>query len=132
MKQSGFAVYVLWFVILVSFYSLAQSAFNFNTTIAAGIPQPLAVLRLVLLTSFFGSLLAILFQQQWGLWTLFATVIGRIPFGVAFNHFYSVENEVGHQLTTGWIVRTTFWNAVFWLLVLWVLLWAIRMNVSAE
>ena len=131
MKQSGFAVYILWFVILVSFYSLAQSAFNFNTTITAGIPQSLAILRLVLLTGFFGSLLAILFQQQWGLWSLFATVIARIPFGVAFNHYYSVENEAGYVLTTGWIARTTFWNAVFWLAILWVLLWSIRVNASA-
>lgn len=132
-SSGGLANYIIWVVIIISFYVLVQTAASYNTTIAQGlVPQWLAIMQLVMMVAFLGSMIAILWQQQWGLWTLFAAVMARIPLGVALNHFDSLQNEAGHVITTGWIVRITIFLAIFWALILWAVLWAVRERVSAD
>ena len=131
-STGGFANYIIWVVVIISFYILVQTGGAYPTTIEQGIPQWLAISQLVVMFAFLASLLAILWQQQWGLWTLFAAIMVRIPLGVALNHFDSLHNEVGHTITTSWIVRMTIFLAIFWALILWAVLWAVRIRVSVE
>lgn len=127
----GFAIFLIWFATLISFYAFVQELFVFDEKLAGGIPMWLQLLRTFMLALYGGSLIAILAQQNWGLTTLLIATGIRIPTGVGYNYFYSITNEPGFELTTRWIVLNTIWIAVFWLLILFLLLWAIRLRATA-
>ena len=103
---SGLGLYVLWTLLLIFFYVWVGAFFTVPTVIEQGVPLWLIIGRLLVLSGIFGSLIAILAQQPWGIWVFFASAAVMIPMSVSYTYYYLQFTE-DFELTSGWIMSST-------------------------
>lgn len=108
---SGCALYLLWALLLVFFYTMVGAVWTFNMGLDQGFPLWLLLGRVAVLAGLFVSTFGLLGRKQWAVWGFFGCAAVMIPLSVSYSYYFSFLTE-GFQLTLGWIIRNTLITAL--------------------
>jgi hypothetical protein len=124
-QLSGFALYLLWFLLFVFFSTLIGAVFGFSAELAQGFPLTLLIGRLVVVGGIFAAIIGLLAQKAWGVWLFFACAVVMVPLSVAYSYYHTLQLSP-LALTTGWIIRNTVLTTLLIMGVVTLVLYAVR------
>ena len=105
---SSFGLYVLWTLVLILFYVCVGAFFSVQTVREQGVPLWLITGRLLVLSGLVAGLIGILTGRARAIWLFFASAAVMIPMSVTYTYYFLLLSEEGFQLTSSWIIRSTF------------------------
>ena len=122
---SGTALFYLWFLLLVWFYTGVGAIFGFGTQRESGFPAWVLLLRIVVFISFFATTFFTLGRRKLAVWGFWVTAVLMIPVTVTFNYYFNL-NIADFVLTAGWIVQTTIVTTIIVLIMVGIYNYVIR------
>ena len=109
---SGFGLYVLWTLVLILIYVCVGAIFSVPIVREQGIPLWLIISRLLVLAGLLGGLIGVLTGRLQGLWLFFGSAVVMIPLSVTYIYYSVLLSEADFELTSAWIIRSTFSTAL--------------------
>ena len=109
---SGFGLYVLWTLVLILIYVCVGAIFSVPIVREQGIPLWLIISRLLVLAGLLGGLIGVLTGRLIGLWLFFCADVVMIPLSVTYTYYFLLLSEADFELTSAWIIRSTFSTAL--------------------